>query len=206
MLSCQIEGSSHFAAHRIEILVETLMMEVFKKPILFILATIVTIFLMVWSFDSFGFRSPVCAFLVNWLAMSWVAITAQVIHFSFAPRYYDIKPFEQTGQVYERLGIRLFKRLVRRGPLSVFSPTLRFPKEKKISALRNLDSEMRKAETGHVLIFVLMLSFVSYALLRGWLDAVVWMLLFNIIINGYPIMLQRYNRIKLRELIQSQNA
>ena len=26
------------------------------------------------------------------------------------------------------------------------------------------------------------------------------MLLFNILINGYPIMLQRYNRIKLQEL------
>ena len=115
--------------------------------------------------------------------------------------YYDIKPFEQTGQVYERLGIRLFKRLVRRGPLSIFSPTLRFPKDKTISALRNLDNEMRKAETGHVLIFVMMLLFVSYALLKGWLDAVGWMLVFDIIINGYPIMLQRYNRIKLQETI-----
>jgi hypothetical protein len=27
------------------------------------------------------------------------------------------------------------------------------------------------------------------------------MLVFNILINGYPIMLQRYNRIKLQELI-----
>jgi hypothetical protein len=179
-------------------------MVVFKKLILFTIATIAAIFLMVWSFDSFGFRIPVCAFLVNWIAMSWVAITGQVIHFSLAPWIYDNKPFEQTGQVYERLGIRLFKRLVRRGPLSIFSPTLRFPKNKTISALRNLDNEIRKAETGHVLIFVLMLLFVSYALLKGWFDVVGWMLVFNIIINGYPIMLQRYNRIKLQELIQRQ--
>jgi hypothetical protein len=65
---------------------------------------------------------------------------------------------------------------------------------------------MRKAETGHALIFVLVLLFVGYGLLKGWLDAVAWTLLFNILINGYPIMLQRYNRIKLRELIHQQDG
>jgi hypothetical protein len=179
-------------------------MEILKRLALFTIATIAAIFLMVWSFDSFGFRSPIFAFLVNWLVMSWVAINGQVVRFSFAPRYYDIKPFEQTGQVYERLGIRLFKRLVRRGPLSIFSPTLRFPKDKTIPTLRNLENEMRRAETGHVLTGMLMVMFAGYALLKGWLDAVAWMLLFNILLNAYPIMLQRYNRIKLQELIHEQ--
>jgi len=180
-------------------------MEIFKRLVLFTITTVAAIFLMVWSLDSFGFRSPIFAFLVNWLVMSWVAINGQVVHFSFAPGYYEIKPFEQTGQVYERLGIRLFKRLVRHGLLSIFSPTLRFPKDKTIPALRILESEMRKAETGHVLTCILMLMFIGYALLKGWLDAVVWMALFNILFNAYPIMLQRYNRIKLQELIHEQS-
>ena len=175
-------------------------MEALKKPALFTIATIGAVYLIIWSLEAFGFRSPIAAFLVNWLAMSWVAVVGQAVHFSFPLRYYDLKAFERTGQVYERLGIRLFKRLVRRGPLSIFSPTLRFAKEKTISALRHLDDEMRKAETGHVFIFMLMLLFSSYALLRGWFDAVAWMLAFNVIINGYPIMLQRYNRIKLQKL------
>ena len=181
-------------------------MDILKRLLLFTIATIVAIFLLLWSLDAFGFRSPMFAFLVNWLVMSWVAINGQVIHLAFAPGYYAIKPFEQTGQVYERLGIRLFKRLVRRGPLTMFSPTLRFPKDKTVPALRTLDTEMRKAETGHVLIFVVMLLFVGYALLQGWLDAVAWLLLFNILINGYPIMLQRYNRIKLQELVLQQEV
>jgi hypothetical protein len=65
---------------------------------------------------------------------------------------------------------------------------------------------MRKAETIHGFHFMLMLLFVSYALLRGWFDAVGWMLAFNVIINGYPIMLQRYNRIKLQELVHRQDS
>lgn len=181
-------------------------MEVFKKLGLFAGVTAVAVYLIVWSLDAFGVRSPVSALLVNWLAMSWVALVGQTVHFAFPSRYYDIKAFESTGQVYERLGIRLFKSLVRRGLLTIFSPTLRFTKDRTVPALQHLDGEMRKAETGHVFIFVLMLLFTSYALLRGWLDVAGWGLLFNIIINGYPIMLQRYDRIKLRELIQTQGT
>jgi len=178
-------------------------MEVFKKLVLVMVATIAAVFLIIWSLDAFGFRSPISAFLVNWLAMSWVAIAGQAVHFSFPLRYYDIKGFERAGQVYERLGIRLFKRLVRRGPLAIFSPPLRFPKEKTIPALRTLDHEMRKAETGHLFIFALILFFISYPLLRGWFDAVGWMLLFNVIINGYPIMLQRYKHQAARAYPES---
>lgn len=179
-------------------------MDIIKKLALFLVTTIAVVILIAWSFDSFGFHNPLSALLVNWLVMSWIAIVSQVIHLTLSASYYDIKPFEQAGQVYEHVGIRLFKKLVRRGPLTIFSPTLRFPKEKTVSALRNLEGEMRKAETGHALIFILMLSFVGYAAWNGWLDAVVWLLLFNILINGYPIMLQRYNRIKIQELIYKQ--
>ena len=43
-----------------------------------------------------------------------------------------------------------------------------------------------------------------YAMLRQWFDATGWMLAFNVFINGYSIMLQRYNRSKLQGLIQQQ--
>ncbi len=39
---------------------------------------------------------------------------------------------------------------------------------------------MCQAETAHALIFSLTLLFVGYAAFNGWLDAVVWILLFNI--------------------------
>lgn len=181
-------------------------MEILKKLALFTVATIVVGYLIVWSLDAFGFRSPIFALLVNWLAMSWVAVTTQAVYFPFPSKYYDIKPFEQTGRVYERLGIRLFKKAVGRGPLTIFSPTLRFPKGKTISALRYLDHEMRKAETGHMFIFTLMVWVTAYALVMAWFDAAGWILGFNLIFNGYPVMLQRYNRIRLQALVQRRGA
>ena len=142
-------------------------MEILKKLVVFALATIAAVALILWSLDAFGFRSPTFALLLNWLAMSWVAIAGQAVHFSLPQGYYSINTFERTGQLYERLGVRLFKRLVRRGPLAMLSPTLRFPKDRTTAALRHLENEMRKAETGHVYIFVPLLLFTSDALLRG---------------------------------------
>lgn len=169
-------------------------------------ATIAAIFCIAWSVDSFGFRSPISVLVVSWMVLTWIATVTLLAHLSLPSAYYDTRPFERTGQLYERVGIRLAKKLLRRGPLSVLSPTLRMPKEKTVSALRNLDNEMRKAETAHALTFILMLFLVGYAAVNGWLDTMLWLLLLNILINGYPIMLQRYNRIKLQELIGKQEG
>jgi len=181
-------------------------MEILKKLTLLMMATIAAIFFIAWSLDSFGFRSPISALVVNWMVLSWISTVTLVAHLSLPSAYYDTKPFERTGQLYERVGIRLVKKLLRRGPLRILSPTLQFPKEKTVAALRNLENEMRKAETAHTLTFILMLMWVGYVAVNGWLDAVLWILLFNVLINVYPIMLQRYNRIGLRELICKQDG
>lgn len=177
-------------------------MAIFKKLLSVMLITGIAFALIYWTFTSFDHRSPIFAFLINWLMMSWVAILGQSVTFpSFAPSYYAVKTFEQSGKFYERLGVQLFKKLVRRGPLAVFSPTLRFPKERTVPALRRLEEEMQKAETSHVLIFLCILLLAGYALGKGWLDTFFWLLLFNIFLNGYPVMLQRYNRLKIEEYI-----
>lgn len=175
-------------------------MKALKQILVTTITTIACAFLVIWSSGTFGFRTPSFAFLANWLVMSGVAITGQAIHLSFGRNYYQIRPFERNGRIYECLGVRFFKRVVRSGPLSIFSPTLRLAGQRV--ALKDLEFEMRKAETGHCLIFLVMLVFVGYAGFKGWFDSVGWLLLFNIVLNGYPVMLQRYNRAKLLSLIE----
>lgn len=181
-------------------------MEILKKLALFMIATMVAVFLIAWSLHLFGFRSPMTAFVVNWFVLAWTATVTLIARLSLPPAYYTSRPFERTGAVYERIGIRRVKRLLRRGPLRVLSPTLRLPRERTLPALRNLDNEMRKAETAHVITLLSMLPVAGYALVKGWLDAGTWMLLFSLLINVFPILLQRYNRIKLQELIRRQGG
>jgi hypothetical protein len=177
-------------------------MKALKQLLLVVIATAGLVFLLKWSSDNFGFRSVTFAFLVNWLIMAWIALLGQVWVFTYPPRYFAIKAFEKDGRLYEKLGIVLFKNLVRRGPLSIFSPTLHFSGGSE--AIPKLNFEMCKAEAGHLTIFLVMLLFAGIAMVRGWFDAAGWMLLFSVILNGYPIMLQRYNRIRLQQILNKQ--
>ena len=56
---------------------------------------------------------------------------------------------------------------------------------------------MKDAETSHLVLLVATLGVVINAAARGWWLAAGLTLLFDVLVNGYPVMLQRYNRILL---------
>ena len=159
------------------------------------------VFLLVRVSGNHAIQHPVFAFCLNMFVMVWVVVIVGVwqLHLSLGARYYHIRDCEKSGHIYERLGIRLLKKLLRRGPLSILNPELRLSEGR--SALSKLDQKMRGAETGHVVVFVTMLTITAYPLLQGWWKATAWWLLFNVLINIYPVMLQRYNRARLELLV-----
>ena len=165
------------------------------------LTAAVAVALVWWSLGAFGLRDPLFAFLANWIAMSWVAINGRSLRIALPGGYYAPRRSERSGRVYELLGIRLFKAAVRRDPLAIFSPTLRFPKERTVEGIRWLQAEMCTAEAGHLLVLALIAIPAVVLALAGEGPAAGWLSLFAILINAYPIMLQRYNRIKLDELL-----
>jgi hypothetical protein len=57
---------------------------------------------------------------------------------------------------------------------------------------------MRDAEASHLILLVLTIGVVAHAAARGWWTAAGWTLLFDVLLNGYPVMLQRYNRALLQ--------
>ena len=165
------------------------------------LVSSIAILCLGWIWGNFAFSDPVFAFLVNWILMSWVAVCGQITPLPLLPEfYYAEKTFENTGQIYEAFGIHIFKNIVRRPPFTLLSPTLKFPADKTDSSLQVLKTEMKKAETGHLLVFLLVSGLIGYALLNRQFMAAIWLFLFNALVNGYPVVLQRYNRIKLRNI------
>jgi len=180
-------------------------MDVLKKVTLLVTATVAIVLVVGWSVHLFGFRSFISAVVVNWVVVCWIATASLILNFSLPSSYYETKSFE-AGQLYERLGVRFCKKLLRRGPLRILSPKLRIPNPIVVESLRELEYEMRRAETIHVVAFIVMMFVAGYGAVRGWLDALSWMLLFNVLLNIYPMMLQRHNRMKLQRLIGSING
>ena len=125
---------------------------------------------------------------------------------SLACWYFKPRRFEQAanGRLYVLLGVRLFKRylptsgdLVSRARgcrrIAPIGPGL-------VSSLVQYESQTKSWEVRHIFGALSMLA------LTWWSIAVhgkgSWLILLsaNILINVYPIMLQRYNRTRLRSL------
>ena len=153
--------------------------------------------LLVWGVRALGADSPLSAFVVVWVPMTWLGTISRLVQPRLPSAYHELRDFERDGRLYELLGIRLVKWLLRRGPLSLFNPDLHLPSERSPERLAYLDQRMRDAEASHFILLVATLVVVAHAAARGWWVAAGLSLLFDILMNGYPVMLQRYNRALL---------
>jgi len=52
-------------------------------------------------------------------------------------------------------------------------------------------------EAGHLVIFVVIVGITLWALASGWWDTAAWLLLFNLLHNGYPVLSVRQVRARL---------
>lgn len=143
--------------------------------------------------DSVGF-----AVAVVWLPMTGLGTVSHVVPFRLPARLRTLRPFEHRGRLYERLGVGLFKRLLRRGPATWFNPGLRLPAEPGPESLARLAQRMSVAEASHAVLLVATLPVAIHAAARGWWPAALTTLMLDVLVNGYPVMLQRYNRARLR--------
>ena len=159
--------------------------------------------LAAWSRRAFGARSARFAFLVVWLPLAWFALLGRALAgrpvLRLPAQVHALRAFERDGRVYELLGVRVAKSLLRRRPLAVFAPDLHLPAEPTPATVADLDERMRQAEALHEILLVVTLTVVANAATRGWWGAAGWTMLFNVLANGYPAMLQRYNRALLAQ-------
>ncbi|MCB0964302.1 MAG: hypothetical protein KDA98_13555, partial [Acidimicrobiales bacterium] len=94
-------------------------------------------------------------------------------------------------------GVRAAKALLRRGPIAAFNPHLHLPAERTPAALADLERRMEVAEASHVVAGAIGLGVAAVAAARGWWSAAAWAVAFDVLLNGYPVLLQRYNRALL---------
>jgi hypothetical protein len=145
----------------------------------------------------FGASSGWFAFVVVWWPMAWVGTMSRLVQLRLPERYHALRRFEDGGRVYERLGVGAAKAVLKRPPFAWFNPGLHLPRERTPVELERLAQRMRDAEASHALLFVLTFCVVAHALARGWWLAAGLTLLFDVVMNGYPVMLQRHNRARL---------
>ena len=116
-----------------------------------------------------------------------------------------VHPLEPV--IYRWIGVGFVKRIVatRMWPMLLgFEPP---PKPShRHEFLDRTELATKGAEICHALTFVLASSVALICLAVGSTPAAVWILVFNVALNGYPVMLQRSNRRRIHPLRVSHSS
>jgi len=73
------------------------------------------------------------------------------------------------------------------------------PKNREDFLIR-VELSTKGAEVCHGATFVLALCVSLLCLATEWKSAAIWILVFNVALNGYPVMLQRSNRWRIQQV------
>jgi hypothetical protein len=103
--------------------------------------------------------------------------------------------------LYSWLGVRLVKGIVE-SPLwpmlNGFEPPLKAKSQEEL--LNRTEQTARGAEICHLATFAFASLVMAIYLALGKISAALWILVFNLLLNGYPVMLQRVHRWRIKQI------
>lgn len=164
-----------------------------KKKILLVLIVLVTIgftYALVLYINVLGF---LFAWILNFMLMMCIFMFTETLKSKCDSGYYKMKDWENKGKIYENFGINLFRKLL------VFIGWEKLnkkanPVKNDLESLLYLEYRTKQSELGHLIVFFIVLGFTIYVALKFTFVESLWLLVLNIILNVYPVLLQRYNR------------
>ena len=123
--------------------------------------------------------------------------------------FFDSIQLSHTTATYTKIGIRTIKKYTQDGDMINGFLRKKFPQYKLVTTSSPLKKHIGKAyvnEKFHFIVFVFFLFTTLYALMRGHGWWVFVIMITNLIYNVYPIFLQQYNRIRIRQLMQKKSG
>jgi hypothetical protein len=145
--------------------------------------------------DRFSF-----AWALNFLLMLCVLAFTTALKSQLTWPYFNEKSWERRGKIYERFGIDFYRKLLVWTGWEGLNRKSN-PIEKNTKSLMNLHYQTKKSELDHVIILLVVLGFNFFVAFKFGVLKSLWLLLLNVLLNLYPIFLQRYNRPRIEKAI-----
>jgi len=130
-----------------------------------------------------------------------ISLSAGVLPNSF----FDMVQLSQSTSFYEKIGMRTVKKFTQDGDLINRLLRRKFPQYKAFDQNASLQKHLAKAygiEKIHFVMFLFFLLTGIYAFIQGRVGWAVVIISNNLVFNLYPNLLQQYNRLRLRQLME----
>ena len=135
-----------------------------RASVLIAITIAVALGLVAFAYEE-GVRSVFFALLVHPFLLVWAVAVQRIFRLSFGETYYRCRSWEQSGWLYRWLGVLIFKRLMASRLWRAFNPGFRYTG--RHGGLAAWKQTTRDAETGHALVFMLVLILTGYVGGRG---------------------------------------
>ncbi|MET0760380.1 MAG: hypothetical protein ABWZ56_08160 [Flavobacterium sp.] len=171
-----------------------------RKSLIICLIIISTILMVCVLISWVGLQGFLFAWILNLMLMMCVFQFTQTLKPEFKSTYYNEKKWEKKGKIYESLGVNVFRKLLVLIGWEKLNKKAN-PVKKSLDALIHLEYVTKQSELGHIIIFFIVIPFTIFVIVKFGITESLWLLILNIVLNVYPIILQRYNRPRLKKAI-----
>jgi hypothetical protein len=148
-----------------------------------------------------GLHSFVFAWVLNFMLMMGVLHFTQTFQPRLSSSYYHSKKWEVEGKIYKWFGVHGFRKMLVWVGWEKLNKASR-PVKKNLNALKQLEYGTRQSEFGHLIIFFVVLPVALFVGAYYGFRQSLWLHLLNILLNVYPIAVQRYNRPRFQKTIR----
>lgn len=138
---------------------------------------------------------------LNLLLMIWMSIVETLLILELKSSYFDSHPIEVEGKIYKYIGVDFFRKIL---VLSGWEKSRKNenPIRKSLTSLEYYEYRTRTSEFGHSIIAIIIVVITVYVCMAYSYKDTIWLIFLNILLNIYPITVQRYNRPRVRRVIK----
>lgn len=170
------------------------------------LVTLAALILCAWATSVIAVDHWGYAIAVNFLFMIvFNLVLDTLLKAKFTSGYFASRPFERDGIIYRWFGVKYFVLLLR---LIGWERLLRKdqPIKNDLTELRGYETTTKSSEAAHVLAAICVVALTIWTVWKYSIGHIHWLVLFTVLLNVYPVILQRYNRPRVSHLIRLKEA
>ena len=146
-----------------------------------------------------GVTSPWLWLLVMFYFLGIAKVAEPIFMLRMPALLHGIRPKERSGDLYLKLGVHRFGKLLRNTPLRYLNPSVYIPRAQ--GDLSKLFQQTKSAEATHFWATVLFTPYIAFLFVAGQMGIASVFLLIQLLFNVYPILHLRIVRARL-ELIR----